>query len=147
MAKRLHTQKNDIIILLFIQQKYKNKEIAFLMYRNTSKHIFFGSLCQLHSQGCHKGKVHWCFDLVSQATPFTVLCETRIRYRQTPQDMPGKRCGFCHKNFLLTLWLLRGISTTDIMYKGEIGQRVAPQKLATLLLYTYTYADRSYIHK
>ena len=72
MAKRLHTQKNDIIILLFIQQKYKNEEIAFLMYRNMSKHVFFGSWHQSYSQGCHKGKIHRGFDLVSQATPFTV---------------------------------------------------------------------------
>ena len=33
---------------------------------------------------------------------------------------------------------------TEVVYKA---QRVAPQKLATLLLYTYTYADRSYIRK
>ena len=36
--------KNDIIILLFIQQKYKDEKIAFLMYRNTSKHVFFLAL-------------------------------------------------------------------------------------------------------
>ena len=43
--------------------------------------------CQLYSQGRREGETQRGSDLVSQATPFTVSCETRVRYRQALQDV------------------------------------------------------------
>ena len=44
---------------------------------------------------------------------------------------------------LLMLTWLKSISATDIVYEGEIVQRVAPQKLTVHLAYRYTYIDKS----
>ena len=37
----MRTNKNEIVIFSFIQQKQKHDEMAFVMSRNTSKHIRF----------------------------------------------------------------------------------------------------------
>ena len=44
---------------------------------------------------------------------------------------------------LLMLTWLKSISAIDVVYDGEIVQRVAPQKLTAHLAYRYTYIDRS----
>ena len=38
---------------------------------------------------------------------------------------------------------LKNISATDVVYEGEIVQRVTPQKLTAHLAYRYTYIDIS----
>jgi len=48
--KFIRTHRNEIIILLFVQQKRKHGEMAFLTSRSASKRSFC-SWCQSYSQG------------------------------------------------------------------------------------------------
>ena len=61
--------------------------MASLMSRNASKHflLVLGVNCTARLTG--KAKFTGGSDLVSQATPFTVSCETRAWYRQASQDV------------------------------------------------------------
>ena len=66
----IRTHKNEIIILLFVQQKRKHREMAFLTSRSASKHVL-GVDPIARDAGKGGGS-----DLVLQATPFAVSCET-----------------------------------------------------------------------
>ena len=59
---------------LFVQQKRKHREMAFLMSRSASRHILFTLGVDPTARDAGEGGGS---DLVSQATPFTVSCETR----------------------------------------------------------------------
>ena len=65
--------KNEIIILMFVQQKCKHGEMAFLTSRYASKHVFFTLGVHPTARDAGEGGSS---DLVSQATPFAVSCET-----------------------------------------------------------------------
>ena len=71
-----------IIILLFVQQKCKHNEMAFLTSRNASKHVLW-----LLVSIVPPGEIHQDSDLVLQAKPIAVSCETRVRYCQASQDV------------------------------------------------------------
>ena len=60
-----------------------------------------------------------------------------------PHKTSSKCCRVCHYSLVLTLRWLRGNSTTDVRYEGEIVQRVVTQKVATCIACRYTYIDRS----
>ena len=49
--------------------------MVFLTSRNASGHILL-SLVSSYSQRCPEVEIHQGYDLVSQATPFSVACET-----------------------------------------------------------------------
>ena len=62
-------------ILLFVQQKCKHSEMVFLTSRSASKHVFaLGVDPAARDAGEGRGS-----DLVLQATPFAVSCETSNR--------------------------------------------------------------------
>ena len=56
---------------MFIQQKCKHSEVAFLTFRSASKHVLFALGVDPTARDAGKGGVS---DLVSQAMPFTVSC-------------------------------------------------------------------------
>jgi len=58
---------------LFVQQTHKHGEMAFLTSRSASKHVIFALDVDPTARDASEGGGS---DLVSQATPFTVLCET-----------------------------------------------------------------------
>ena len=62
-----------MIILLFVQQKCKHSEMAFLTSRSVSKHVLFVLGVDLMARDTGEGGGS---DLVSQATPFAVSRET-----------------------------------------------------------------------
>ena len=77
------TCKNEIITLLFVQQNHKHMAWAwhevrwpFLTSRSGSKHILFALGLILTARDAMKAGV--LSDLVSQATPFALPCETSI---------------------------------------------------------------------
>ena len=80
------TRKNEIFILLFVQQKHKHDKMAFLTSRNASKHVLLALGVNHTARGAVKEKTHQSSDLVSQAMPFTGSCET-IESRITSQDI------------------------------------------------------------
>ena len=80
------TRKNEIFILLFVQQKHKHDEMAFLTSRNVSKHVLLALGVNHAARDAVKEKIHRSSDLVSQAMPFTVSCET-IESRIASQDV------------------------------------------------------------
>ena len=93
VLKFIRTRKNEIIILLFVQQKRKQNEIAFLTSRSVSKHVPFALGVNSTARDAGEGGGS---NLVSQATPFAVsyesssrLCSltTQVQYRQALQDV------------------------------------------------------------
>ena len=56
---------------LFVQQKCKQGEVAFLTFRSVSKHVPFALGVDPTARDAGEGGGS---DLVSQATPFAVLC-------------------------------------------------------------------------
>ena len=85
-------------------------------------------------------------DLVSQATPFAVLCGLVAVHVPSLHKSSISSLARHQTNavgLLLALSWLKSNSTTDVVYEGEIVQRVSPQKLATCSAYRYTYVDRS----
>ena len=57
--------------LLFVQQKHKHGEVAFLKFRSASKHVLFALGVNPTARDADEGGIS---DLVSQATPFAVSC-------------------------------------------------------------------------
>ena len=62
--------------LLFVQQKCKHCEMAFLTSRSVSKHVLFALGVDPTARDAGEGGGS---DLVSQATPVAVSCETSSR--------------------------------------------------------------------
>ena len=67
-------RKKAIIFLLFIRQKRKHDKMAFLMSRN--RHVLLALGVDRIARNVVKAKFT---RVVSQATSFTVSCETSIR--------------------------------------------------------------------
>ena len=63
---------------MFVQQKRQHGEVAFLMFMSVSKHVLFALGADPTARDAGEGGGS---NLVSQATPFTVL------YRQASQDV------------------------------------------------------------
>ena len=59
---------------MFVQQKRKHSEIAFLTSQSASKHVLFALGIDPTAKDAGEGGGS---DLVSQATPFAASCETR----------------------------------------------------------------------
>ena len=59
------------LLLLFIQQKRKHGEVAFLTFRSASKHVLFAIGVNPTARDTSEGGGS---NLVSQATPFAVSC-------------------------------------------------------------------------
>ena len=74
--KFIRTHRNEIIILLFVQQKRKHGEMAFLTSRSASKHNLLALGVNPTARDAGEG---WGSDIVSQATPFAVSCKTSSR--------------------------------------------------------------------
>ena len=56
---------------MFVQQKHKHGEVAFLTFMSASKHVIFALGVDPTARDADEGGDS---DLVSQATPFAVLC-------------------------------------------------------------------------
>ena len=58
---------------MFVQQQRKHGEMAFLTSKSASKHVLFALGVHPTARDGSEGRGS---DIVSQATPFAVLCET-----------------------------------------------------------------------
>ena len=89
------------MILLFVQQKRKHGEVAFLTFRSASKHVIFalGVDPTARDVGEDGGS-----DLVSLATPFAVSCGLVAVHVPSlhkssivkPRKTSSKCCRVCH---------------------------------------------------
>ena len=70
LTSQLKANMNHI---LFVQQKCKHGEMTFLTSRSASKHVLFALGVNPIARDADEGRGS---DLVSQATPFAVSCET-----------------------------------------------------------------------
>ena len=86
---------------VFVQQKRKHSEMAFLTSRSASRHVLFALGVDPTARDAGEGRGS---DLVSQATPFTVSCKTRAVHVPSlhkssiakPHKMSSKCCIVWH---------------------------------------------------
>ena len=121
---KICTRKNEIIILLFVQRKRKHDKMAFLTSRNATKHILWALGVDRTARNTMKVKftgvpTQSCKLHPSQCRVRLVSIHVPSLHRSSkPRNTLSKCWDFVTKVCPSPLQCLRGISVTDLVYKG-----------------------------